>query len=101
VRHAYEDTIGPQRAEEFPPTLFQVFQFPKAVQSIVSGYTMVALDGEFCLCSLFATCCSAHHISSLFIKGTTRQMEGLYELGGALCFHFPREDYDNARMNSV
>jgi hypothetical protein len=97
----FDNCVGPQRAEEILPTSFQVFQFPKAVKSIVSGFTMVALDGEFCCVVCLQTCCSAHHISSLFIKGTTRQMEGLYELGGALCFHFPREDYDNARVNSV
>ena len=28
-------------------------------------------------------------------------MEGFYELEGTICFHFQREDYDNARVNSV
>jgi hypothetical protein len=61
----FDNCVGPQRAEEIPPTLFQVFQFPKAVKSIVSGFTMVALDGEFCLCSLFANLllCSTYFIS--------------------------------------
>ena len=61
----FDNCVGPQRAEEIPPTSFQVFQFPKAVKSIVSGFTMVALDGEFCLCSLFANLllCSPYFIS--------------------------------------
>jgi len=28
-------------------------------------------------------------------------MEGFYEVEGSICFHFQREDYDNARVNSV
>ena len=61
----FDNCVGPQRAEEIPPTSFQVFQFPKAVQSIGSCFTMVALDGEFCLCSLFANLllCSLYFIS--------------------------------------